>query len=54
MIKKIVVIAVLAVFTLGTVGCREEKTTGEKIEEAAEDVADDIEDIADDIEDKAN
>jgi len=54
MIKKILVIAVIAVFTFGTAGCREEKTTGEKIEEAADDVADDIEDIADDIEDKAN
>ena len=48
MIKKIIVIAALALFTLGTVGCRE-KTTGEKIEEAADDVADDIEDIADDL-----
>ena len=28
-------------------GCREEKSTGEKVEDAVEDVADDIEDAVD-------
>ncbi|GLB49004.1 hypothetical protein [Neptunitalea lumnitzerae] len=33
------------------VSCRENKTTGEKIEDAADDVGDGIEDAADDVED---
>ncbi|WP_165605842.1 hypothetical protein [Flavivirga aquatica] len=33
------------------IGCREEKSTGEKIEDTVEEVADDVEDAADDVED---
>lgn len=33
------------------VSCRENKTTGEKIEDAADDVGDEVEDAADDVED---
>lgn len=37
------------VFTLGVaVSCREEKSTGEKIEDGVEEVGDDIEDAVDD------
>ncbi|MEN8817764.1 MAG: hypothetical protein ABF274_12965 [Nonlabens sp.] len=43
MIKKVLVVAIAAMFTLGTVSCRED-STGEKIEDAAENVADDVED----------
>lgn len=32
--------------------CRDEKSTGEKVEDAIEDVADDVEDAADDVEDE--
>ena len=34
-----------------TTSCREEKSTGEKIEEAVDDTGDAIEDAADDVED---
>ncbi|WP_164510833.1 hypothetical protein [Nonlabens xiamenensis] len=47
MFKKIFIIAIAAMFTLGTVSCREEKDLEDKVE----DVADDIEDAADDLED---
>lgn len=43
MIKKMLVVAIAAMFTLGTVSCREEKDLDDKIE----DVADDIEDSVD-------
>ncbi|WP_298499525.1 hypothetical protein [uncultured Algibacter sp.] len=41
----------LILFTISTVftGCRE--TTGDKVEDAVEDVADGVEDAADDVED---
>lgn len=44
----------IALFTLSliTTSCREEKTTGEKIEEAVEDTGDAIEDTADDVGDE--
>tara|TARA_Y100000815_G_C13156160_1_gene429876 strand:+ start:216 stop:389 length:174 start_codon:yes stop_codon:yes gene_type:complete len=45
----------LALFSLSliatTTSCREEKSTGEKIEEAVDDTGDAIEDAADDVED---
>ncbi len=43
----------IALFSLSliTTSCREEKSTGEKIEEAVEDTGDAIEDAADDVED---
>ncbi len=46
MLKKVLVVAIAAMFTLGTVSCREE-STGDKIEDAAESVADDVEDAVD-------
>lgn len=44
----------IALFTLSlmTTSCREEKTTGEKVEEAVEDTGDAIEDAADDVGDE--
>lgn len=44
----------IALFSLSliTTSCREEKSTGEKIEEAAEDTGDAIGDAAEDIEDE--
>ena len=46
---KKLVYAFLLVFSLATTftSCREEKSTGEKVEDAVEDVADDIEDAVD-------
>ncbi|WP_452220820.1 hypothetical protein [Lacinutrix salivirga] len=43
----------ILLFSLSIVltGCRDEKSTGEKVEDAVEDVADDVEDAADDVED---
>lgn len=46
MIKKVIVVAIAAMFTLGTLSCREESDV-EKIEDGVEDVADDIEDSVD-------
>ncbi|MDO6759456.1 hypothetical protein Q4566_04525 [Tamlana sp. 2_MG-2023] len=45
------ILALALLFTVSTVftGCRDEKSTGEKIEEAAEDTGDAIEDAADDV-----
>ncbi|MGJ8685466.1 MAG: hypothetical protein ACSHWW_12625 [Nonlabens sp.] len=43
MYKKFLVLAIAAIFTFGTVSCREEKSLGDKVE----DVADDIEDAVD-------
>ncbi|MBW2960906.1 hypothetical protein [Mesonia aestuariivivens] len=46
----------LSLFLVGTLAatftsCREEKSTEEKVEDAAEDVGDSMEDAADDVED---
>ncbi|WP_431134178.1 hypothetical protein [Psychroserpens mesophilus] len=43
----------IALFSLSilTTSCREEKSTGEKVEEAVEDTGDAMEDAADDVED---
>ena len=46
----------LSLFLVGTLAttftsCREEKSTGDKVEDAAEDVGDSMEDAADDVED---
>ncbi|MEY8849016.1 hypothetical protein AB9K26_09380 [Psychroserpens sp. XS_ASV72] len=45
----------LALFSLSlittTTSCRDQKSTGEKIEEAAEDTGDALEDAAEDVED---
>ncbi|WP_303685538.1 hypothetical protein [Nonlabens dokdonensis] len=46
MLKKVFVVAIAAMFTLGTVSCREE-STGEKIEDAVDSAADDVEDAVD-------
>ena len=47
---KKLVFAVLLLFTAATVltGCREKKTTGEKIEDGVEDAADDVGDAVED------
>jgi predicted small secreted protein len=41
----------LLLFTMSTVftGCREEKSTGEKVEDAVDDAGDAVEDAADDV-----
>ena len=41
----------LLLFTISitAVNCRDQRSTGEKIEDAAEDVADDVEDAVDDV-----
>jgi predicted small secreted protein len=51
--KKIILTLAL-LFTISTVftGCREEKSTGDKIEEAVEEVGDEVEDTADEVEDE--
>ena len=43
----------IALFSLSlmTTSCREQKSTGDKIEEAVDDVGDAVEDVADDVED---
>ena len=46
MLKKVFVVAIAAMFTFGTVSCREE-STGEKIEDAVDSAADDVEDAVD-------
>jgi predicted small secreted protein len=43
MIKKILVVSIVALFAVSITSCREEKTTGDKIE----DVVDDVEDAVD-------
>lgn len=51
--KKTFVTMMVMLMTIGSattfVSCREKKTTGEKIEEAAEDVGDNVEDAAEDV-----
>ncbi|WP_323788920.1 hypothetical protein [Psychroserpens sp.] len=42
----------LFILSIMTTSCREEKTTGDKIEEAVEDTGDAIEDAAEDIGDE--
>lgn len=50
--KKSIVMFLFAFLTVGVaMSCREEKTTGEKIEEGVENVGDEIEDGAEDVED---
>lgn len=50
--KKSIVMFFFALMTIGVaMSCREEKTTGEKIEEGVEDVGDEIEEGAEDVED---
>jgi predicted small secreted protein len=51
---KKILLALALLFSLSTVftGCREEKSTGDKIEEAAEEVGDAVEDAADEVEDE--
>ncbi len=46
MIKKIISIALVAIFTISISSCREE-STGEKVEDAVESAADDVEDAVD-------
>ncbi len=48
---KKLVYAFLLLFTMSTVftGCREEKSTGEKIEDAVDDAGDAVKDAADDV-----
>ncbi|RZT00039.1 hypothetical protein [Aquimarina brevivitae] len=49
--KKSLITLLLVLFTvsLTTISCREQKSTGEKVEEAAEDAADDMEDAAEEV-----
>ena len=51
---KKIILALAVVFTLSTVfiGCRDEKSTGEKIEDGVEEVGEGIEDAAEDVEDE--
>lgn len=50
--KKSIYMFAIALFTISvSMSCREEKTTGEKIEDGVEEVGDGIEDGADEIED---
>ncbi|WP_298342706.1 hypothetical protein [uncultured Algibacter sp.] len=51
---KKIILALALLFTISTVftGCREEKSTGEKIEESVEEVGDAVEDAADEVEDE--
>ncbi|MBU2951117.1 hypothetical protein KO493_10460 [Tamlana agarivorans] len=46
-----ILLALVLLFTVSTIftGCRDEKSTGDKIEEAVEDTGDAIEDTADDV-----
>lgn len=47
--RKIIYMFAFTLFTLGVaMSCREEKTTGEKIEEGIEDAGDEVEDAVDD------
>lgn len=49
-----VLFSLLFLFTMSTVlvGCREEKTTGEKIEESVDEVGEDLEEGVEEIEDE--
>lgn len=48
--KKIgILFALLFALSLSTTSCRDQKTTGEKIEDAADDASDALEDAADDV-----
>ncbi|WP_419213105.1 hypothetical protein ACNR9Q_02945 [Maribacter sp. X9] len=50
--RKSIFMFVFALMTIGVaMGCREEKSTGEKIEDGIEDVGDDLEDGAEEVED---
>ena len=51
---KNIILALALLFTISTVftGCREEKSTGDKIEEVVDDVGDGLEDAADEVEDE--
>ncbi|SHJ12997.1 hypothetical protein [Algibacter luteus] len=51
---KKIILALVFLFSLSVAftGCREEKSTGDKIEEAVEEVGDGVEDAADEIEDE--
>lgn len=50
--KRSLYLFVLTMFTIGiAMSCREEKTTGEKIEDGIEEVGDGIEDGAEEVED---
>lgn len=46
----------IALFSLSllTTSCREQKSTGDKIEDAIDDAGDAMEDVADDVEDAVN
>ncbi|GGW63480.1 hypothetical protein DFQ11_102246 [Winogradskyella epiphytica] len=46
----------IALFSLSllTTSCREQKSTGDKIEDAIDDAGDAVEDVADDVEDAVN
>ncbi|NNC50642.1 MAG: hypothetical protein HKO01_08925 [Flaviramulus sp.] len=50
---KKIIFALILIFTISTVftGCRDEKSTGEKIEESVENVGDEMEDAAEEVED---
>ncbi|MCB4797680.1 hypothetical protein [Neotamlana laminarinivorans] len=50
--KVILTLAILFTISTAFIGCREEKSTGEKIEETMEDAGDEIEDAADDVSDE--
>lgn len=54
MIKKVVVIAIAAMFSFGTISCREEKSAEDKMEDVADDIEDTADDIGDEIEDTAD
>jgi len=47
-----IILTMLFVASLTITGCRETKSTGEKIEDGVEEVGDGIEDAADDVEDE--
>lgn len=49
--KSILLLMFLLVSTLTLTSCREEKSTGEKIEDGIEEVGDEMEDVGDEIDD---
>jgi len=53
---KKVLLSITLLFTISTIliGCREEKTTGEKIEDGIEEVGDGIEEGVEEIEDEVD
>jgi hypothetical protein len=51
LLRALCLISVLAAPSFGVIGCQREKTTSEKIEDAAEDAADEIGDAAEKAED---